>query len=52
MPKKEEHKIVPKFVSIRKDQDKWLREHKFVNFSGFVQEELDRFIKRLGGEKE
>ena len=38
----------PKFVSIREDQDKWLKEHKSVNFSGFVQEKLDELIKEIG----
>ena len=36
----------PKFVTIREDQDKWLKKHRSVNFSGFVQEKLDELIEK------
>ena len=36
----------PKFVTIREDQDKWLKEHRSINFSGFVQEKLDELIEK------
>lgn len=33
-------------VAIRDDQDIWLRAHKELNFSAFVQKMLDEEIKR------
>ena len=36
----------PKFVTIREDQDEWLKEHRSINFSGFVQEKLDELMKK------
>ncbi len=41
-------KMKPKLITIREDQDEWIREHKSVNFSGFIQEKLDELIKRDG----
>lgn len=37
--------MIGKNVTIREDQDKWLREHRAVNFSGFVQEKLDELME-------
>lgn len=36
----------PKFVTIREDQNEWLKEHRSINFSGFVQEKLDELMKK------
>lgn len=33
-------------ISIRTDQDAWLRSHKELNFSAFIQKKLDDEIKR------
>lgn len=32
-------------IAIRPDQDAWLRAHKELNFSAFVQKKLDEFIE-------
>lgn len=37
-------------VTIRPDQDEWLRSHKELNFSAFIQKKLDEVIDRLGVE--
>jgi len=39
-------KMKAKVVSIREEQDRWLKEHKSINFSGFVQEKLDELIEK------
>jgi len=31
-------------ITIREDQDKWLRDHRELNFSAFVQKRLDEEI--------
>lgn len=31
-------------ISIREDQDKWLRDHRELNLSAFVQKKLDEEI--------
>ncbi len=31
-------------ITIREDQDKWLRDHRELNFSAFVQKKLDEEI--------
>jgi hypothetical protein len=38
--------MVIRSIAIRRDQDLWLRSHKELNFSAFIQMELDREIKR------
>ena len=35
-----------KVISIREEQWEWLKKHKSINLSGFVQEKLDVLMKK------
>lgn len=40
-------KTISRNITIRKDQDKWIRNHPEINFSGFVQKKLDDLIIKM-----
>ena len=42
---------VKKSITIRDDQNEWLKIHTDINFSGFVQEKLDILIRKLKRQK-
>ena len=41
-----ESSIIRRTISIRPDQDAWLKNHRELNFSAFVQKKLDEEIER------
>ena len=42
----ENESVVRRAISIRPDQDVWLKNHRELNFSAFVQKKLDEEIER------
>ena len=36
-----------KEITIRQDQLQWLKVHKEINYSGFIQEQTDRLMKHV-----
>lgn len=36
-----------KEISIRRDQKMWLKEHKEINYSGFIQDQTDLLMKHI-----
>ncbi len=38
---------VKRTITVREDQDNWLKNHLEINFSGFVQTKLDLLIKNV-----
>jgi len=34
-----------KMITIREDQEEWIKDNRWFNFSGFIQEKLDEVIK-------
>jgi hypothetical protein len=38
---------VSRNITIRKDQDKWIRNHTEINFSGFVQTKVDELVNNF-----
>ena len=46
-----QNKMKTKVITIRDDQEEWLKTHKFIKVSGLTQDKLDEVIRKFGKEK-